>query len=77
MTLTVVDDNVDNTAPRLVKVSGTTTTTAAVTGPADVTLTVTDDDPTAVTLARAAGVSVYVGGTHIFTVTLRARPGRG
>ena len=75
VTLTVVDDDVDNTAPRLVKVSGTTTTTAAVTGPADVALTVTDDDPTSVTLARAAGVSVSAGGTHIFTVTLGARSG--
>ena len=53
-----------------VTVSGTTTTTAAVTGPADVTLTVTDDDPTAVTLARAGGSVVYVGSSVAYTVTL-------
>ncbi len=69
VTVTAVDNAVD-AVNKAVTVSATVSGGNGVAAPADVTLTITDDDPTIASLARVGSGRINEGGTTEFTVTL-------
>ena len=69
VTLTPNDDSTD-TPERRVDVSASASGGNGIEDPDGDFLFVTDDDPTTVTLSRAAGTSVAEGSTHVYTIRL-------
>ena len=72
VTVTGVDNDVD-AADRTVTVSGTASNAVGVTDPADVVLTLTDDEVRGVTLSRTR-LGIAEGGSGTYTVVLASEP---
>ena len=70
--LTAVDNDID-AANLTVTVSGAATNSQGVTDPADLSLTITDDDTRGVTVSKSA-LTVDEGGTAAYTVVLNSQP---
>ena len=73
VTITGRDDDTDD-PPKAVLVTATASSSSAVTGPAAVPLTLTDDDIAGLTVTPAT-LTVDEGGTKTYTVQLASRPG--
>ena len=72
VTITATDNDID-AADKTVKVKGDATNTVGITDPADVTLTIADDDERGVTLSSDS-LTVNEGGTGTYTVKLDSEP---
>ena len=71
VTLTAVDNDID--APGQVKVTGSATNSLGVTGPPHLTLTITDDDTSGVTISKTV-LTVDERGKGTYTVVLDSEP---
>ncbi len=76
VTITAVDNNVDDVADKQVTVSATAANPNGVTNPATQTLTITDDDMAGVTVMETDGGTTVAepDGTDTYTVVLRTEP---
>ena len=72
MTVTGVDNDVD-TADKTVKVKGAASNTVGASGPADVTLTLEDDDTRGVTVSKS-DLDIDEGDDGTYTVVLTSKP---
>ena len=72
VTVTGVNNDVD-TADKTVKVQGTAVNTVGITGPADVTLTLEDDDTRGVTVSKS-DLDIDEGDDGTYTVVLTSKP---
>ena len=72
VTVTGVDNDVD-AADKTVKVQGTAGNTVGITGPADVTLTLEDDDTRGVTVSKSE-LDIDEGDDGAYTVVLASKP---